>query len=110
ADGFNFLLPVFARREGDALHGSPADGLFACARVAATRAAVAAAFGEGAAEASASGVASAGSRGEGAAFGVGADAVTSPPSVVIAVWKDDGDKAAVAIWALLGLVWLVFAE
>ena len=71
---------------------------------------MAAAFGEGAAEASASGVASAGSRGEGAAFGVGADAVTSPPSVVIAVWKDDGDKAAVAIWALLGLVWLVFAE
>jgi hypothetical protein len=71
---------------------------------------VAAAFGEGAAEASAGGVAAAWSWRVGAAADLAADAVAAPSSVVIVVGDEEREEAAVAVGALLGLVGLVLAE
>ena len=68
---------------------------------------MAAAFGEGAAEASAGGdagavdVAAGWVRGVGASADYAAEAEASPSAVVVAVGDDDGDEAAVAVGALL---------
>jgi hypothetical protein len=71
---------------------------------------VAAAFGEGAAEAAACGVAAAWSWRVRAAADLAADAVAAPSSVVIVVGEEEREEAAVAVGALLGLVGLVLAE
>ena len=67
---------------------------------------MAAAFREGAAEASAGGsggVAAAGHGGEGSSADGAAEAVASPAAVVVVVGDEDGDEAAVAVGVLLGL-------
>src|SRR5260370_42646290 len=64
---------------------------------------MAAAFGEGAAEASAAGVAAAWRWGVGAAADLAAEGVAAPSAVVIVI-GEEGNVAAVAVGALLGLV------
>ena len=76
---------------------------------AAAPAGVAAAFGEGTAEASAGDVADACAGGEGASADRSSDAVAAEASVVVAI-REEGEEAPVSVRTLLRLVGLVFAE